>query len=101
MLLVDDDHPKVGERSRSPSAGPTHTRLTAAHAPPLVVALALGEARVHDRDRVAEALDEPARGSGSKRDLGDEHDRRAAALGAAVATAQQVDLRLARAGDTV
>ncbi len=101
MLLVDDDQPEVVERREHRRARPdAHARLAAAHAPPLVVALARREPRVHDRHRVAEALDEAAGRLRRERDLGHEHDRRAAALERGRHRAQ-VDLGLAAAGDAV
>ena len=101
MLLVHHDQPEVAERREDRRARPhADACLAAPHPPPLVVALALREARVHDRDRVAEALDEPARRLRRERDLGDEHDRRAAALECRRHRAQ-VDLGLAAARDPV
>ena len=101
VLLVDHDQAEVVERSEHRRArADADARLAAAHAPPLVVALARGELRVHDRHGVAEALDEAARGLRRERDLGHEHDRRAAALQRRGHRAQ-VDLGLAAAGHAV
>ena len=101
VLLVDDDQPEVLERREHRRArADAHARLAPAHPPPLVVALALRQLGVHDRDGVAEALDEAPRGLRSQRDLGHEHDRRLAALERRGHRAQ-VDLGLAAAGHAV
>ena len=101
VLLVDDDQPEVVERREHRRArAHAHARLAAPHPPPLVVALALREPRVHHRHPLAEALDEAPRRLRRERDLRHQHDRRAAALERGRHRAQ-VDLGLAAAGDAV
>src|ERR687890_1712888 len=76
------------------------TRLTAAQAPPLVVALAGGEGRVEHGEAVAEPGAEAGDGLRCQPDLGDEDDRSPAALQCRL-DGGQVDLGLARSGDAV
>ena len=93
--------PRSSNGAKTAERGPTQTlRLATAHAPPLVVALACGEPRVDHRHGVAEALDEAAGGLRRQRDLGHEHDRRAAARERHL-DGPEVDLGLAAAGDAV
>ena len=78
MLLVDDDQADVGERREHRRARPdADPRLAAAQPQPLVVALALAERRVQDRDDVPEARLEAPERLRRERDLGHEHDRAA------------------------
>jgi hypothetical protein len=101
VLLVDDDQAEVGEgREDRRARAHAHAGLAAAHPPPLVVALARGEAGVHDGDGVAEALHEAAGRLRRERDLWNEDDRRVAPFKGRGDRAQ-VDLGLAAAGDAV
>ena len=101
MLLVDDDEPEPGDRREDRRARPDRDpRLAGAQAPPLVVALALAERGVQQRDGVAEARLEAPDGLRGQRDLRHEHDHALAALERPRGGAQ-VDLGLARAGDAV
>ena len=101
MLLVDDDQPEPldrGEDGRARADG--DPRLAGAQPPPLVVALALAQRRVQQRDRVPEARREARDGLRRQRDLRDERDHALATLQRRRRRAQ-VDLGLARAGDAV
>ena len=101
VLLVDDEQAEVGERREDRRAGAdADARLAAAQPAPLVVALAVGEGRVQDRDAVAEPGPEAGHGLRREADLGDEDDRRPAP-GQHRLDRGQVDLGLARAGDPV
>ena len=101
MLLVDDDQPEVADRREDGGAGPDRDPgLAGAQPPPLVVALALPQRRVQQRDRVAEARLEAPDGLRRERDLGHEHDRALPARERRLGRAQ-VDLGLARAGHAV
>ena len=83
MLLVDDDQPEVGDgREHRRARADRDARLARAQPPPLVVALALAERRVQQRDGVAEARLEARDGLRRERDLGHEHDHALAALAA-------------------
>ena len=101
MLLVDDDQPEVGDRREDGGArADRDPRLAGAQPPPLVVALALPQRGVQQRDGVAEAGLEAPDGLRRQRDLGHEHDHALPALQRR-GGGPQVDLRLARAGDAV
>ena len=101
VLLVDHDQAEVADRREDRRArADRDPRLAGAQAAPLVVALALAERRVQQRDRVAEARLEAPDGLRRERDLGHEHDHALAALERRGGRAQ-VDLGLARAGDAV
>ena len=101
VLLVDDDQPEVGDRREDGGArADGDPRLAGAQAPPLVVALALAERGVQQRDGVAEARLEAPDGLRRERDLRHEHDHALAALQRRGGGAQ-VDLGLARAGHAV
>ena len=101
MLLVDDDEAHVGQRREQRAAGTDDdARLPAADEVPLVEALALAHARVHDGHRVAEAAAEAPHGLRRERDLGHEHARRAARRKRAL-DGLKVHLGLARPGDAV
>ena len=101
VLLVDDDQPEVGDRREDRRArADRDPRLAGAQPPPLVVALALAERGVQQRDGVAEAGLEAPDGLRRQRDLGHEHDHALPALERRGGGAQ-VDLGLARAGDAV
>ena len=83
VLLVDDDEPEVAHGGEDRRARPdADQRVAAAQPPPLVVALPRPEPRVKQRDGVAEALAKAGDRLRRQRDLGDEHDRAAAALAA-------------------
>ena len=101
VLLVDDDQAKVAHRREHGRAGPdTDARLAAAQALPFVVALAHAERRVQHRHHVAKARLKSPQDLRRERDLGDQHDRRAAPL-QGILDRVQVDLGLARAGHAV
>ena len=70
MFLVDDDEPHVAQGREQRAAGAyDHARLAAADEVPLVVALALPHARMHDGHQVAEAAAEARHGLGRERYL--------------------------------
>ena len=93
--------PRSASGAKTAERGPdADARLAAAQAPPLVVALAVGERRVQDGDAVAEPGPEAGHRLRREADLGDEDDRRAAA-GERRLDRGEVDLGLARAGDAV
>ena len=101
MLLVDDDEPEPLDRREHRRARPdAHSRLAAAHAKPLVAALARAQPRVEHRDPVAEARLEPRHRLRREPDLRHEHDHAAAPLERRLGGGQ-VHLGLARAGDAV
>ncbi len=101
MLLVDDDQAEAGDRREDRRARPdADPRLAVAQPVPLVAALAGSEARVQDRDRVAEARDEARDRLRRHPDLGHSDDHPAAALQRRLGGGE-VDLGLARAGDPV
>ena len=101
MLLVDHQQAEVGDRSEDGRAGPdADARLAASQSSPLVVALAVGEGRVQDRDAIPEPGPKPGHRLRSQADLGDEDDRPLAASERRL-DRRQVDLGLARAGDAV
>ena len=101
VLLVDHHEPEPLDGREHRRARPDRDpRLAGAQPPPLVVALALAERGVQQRDGVAEArLEAPDRLRG-QRDLRHEHDHALPALERPRRGAQ-VDLGLARAGDAV
>ena len=101
MLLVDDDEPELAHRREERAArADGDVDLAVAEALPHPVALARREARVEDRDVVAEARAEAGDELRRERDLGDEHDRAAPGL-ARGGDGAQVHLGLAAAGDAV
>ena len=101
MLLVEHDQAERLDRREHGRARPhADARLAAAQAPPLLVALAGRQARVHDGDRVSEALEEAGDDLRRERDLGHHHDRPAPLLQDGSGRTQ-VDLGLARAGHAV
>jgi hypothetical protein len=101
VLLVDHDQPEVVHRREDRRArADRDAGLARAQPPPLVVALALPQRGVQQRDGVAEAGLEAAHGLRCEGDLGHQHDRALPALERRGRGAQ-VDLRLARARDAV
>ena len=101
MFLVDDDEPHVAQGREQRAAGAyDHARLAAADEVPLVVALALPHARMHDGHQVAEAATEARHGLGRERYLGHEHAGRAPGRQSRL-DGLQVHLGLARARDAV
>ena len=101
VLLVDHDQAEPRHRREDGRArADDDPRLAGAQPPPLVVALAVRERGVQQRDRVAEARLEAGDGLRRQRDLRDEHDH-ALAVGERLRGRAQVDLGLARAGDAV
>ena len=75
MFLVDHDEPYVAQRNEERAAcAHHHAGGPALHEVPLVVALALAHARMHDRHRVAEATAEAGNRLRRERDFGHEHD---------------------------
>ncbi len=101
VLLVDDDQAEVVQRREDGRArADADARLAAAQALPFVVALAVGEGRVQDREAVAEPRPEARDRLRRQADLGDQHDRPLAARQRRLDRGE-VDLGLARAGDAV
>lgn len=101
MLLVDDYEPHIGGRREQRAAGAHDDFGRAAFDEiPLIVALAVAHAGVHDGHRVAEAPAETGDGLGGEGDLRHEHDG-AAPLGQRALDGLQVHLGLAGAGDAV
>ena len=101
MLLVDDDQAEALDRREDRRArADGDPRLAGAQAAPLVVALALRQRGVQQRDGVAEAGGEARDGLRRERDLRHERDHALAALERRGGRAQ-VDLGLARAGHAV
>ena len=101
MLLVHDDQADPRQRREDRGAGAHDDAHVAggggvAHRP----ALAVGEPGVQHGDLIAEARGEAARGLRRERDLGHQHEHRAAARERALGGAQ-VHLGLARARDAV
>ena len=98
VLLVDADHAERGQRREDRRAGADDDgRLSRGDPLPLVAPLGVGESGVEDGDAVAEAGEEAAERLRRQRDLGDEHDR-AAAAGERRLAGADVDLGLAAAG---
>ena len=101
MLLVDDHQTDVRQRREHRGAWPNRDpRLARRETQPLVVALALAHTRVHHRDDVAEPRLKAVERLRGQRDLRDQHDR-APPRRERRCNGLQVDLRLARPGDTV
>ena len=101
MLLVDDDQAEVGERREDGRARPdADAGLPGAEPPPFIEALALGEPGVEHRHTIAEPGRDPPDGLRGEADLGDEQDRRPAALEGRLDRGE-IDLGLAGAGYTV
>ncbi len=101
MLFVDDDDAQVPDgREDGRARADDDARLAALETPPLVEALARGERRVEDGDRIAEVCAQAAREDGRERDLGDEHHRRAPAP-QRLAHGADVDFGFAAARDAV
>ena len=98
VLLVDDHETEIPNRSEDRRPCPhDDPRLATRDAVALVTPLGLPERRVENRDRVAEALAEPADRLRRERDLGHEHDRAEPARECRLARLE-VDLRLAAPG---
>ena len=99
VLLVDHDQPDVAEGSEHRGAR-TNADLggTRPQPRPLVESLARRELGMQDRHGVAEALYEARGCLGRERDLGNQHDRRPAALECRL-NRPQINLGLARPGD--
>ena len=101
MFLVDHDETDVRKWREQGASRPHHdARRAAFDEVPLVVALPLAHARVHDRDQIAEAAAEAAHRLRRKRDLGHEHAGRAP-LGKRLLDGAQVELGFARTCDAV
>ena len=101
VLLVDDDEAHVLQRRKDRRArADDHAHLAPADAPPLVVTLARGQARVQHRGVLAKARAEPHDHLRRQRDFRHEHDGRLAQLGR-VAHGADEHLRLAAARHAV
>ena len=101
MLLVEDDQAEVVDgREDGAARADGDPGLVRPEAAPLVVALALGQRGVQQRDRVPEARLEARDRLRRERDLGHEHDH-ALPAGQARLRRAEVHLGLARAGDAV
>ena len=101
VLLVhaDEAEPAHRREDRRPRTD-DDPRVTAGDPLPLVAALGVGQARMQERHRVAEARAEAADGLRRKRDLRHEHDRAQPALERG-RRGLEVDLRLAASGRSV
>ena len=101
MLLVHHDEPQVVQRrEHGGSRADDDVDVAAADPLPLIVALAVGQAAVLDRDAVAERFPHE-RGDGRRqRDFRHEHQRGAAG-GANLGGEAQVNLRLAASRHSV
>ena len=101
VFLVDDHGAEVGEGREQRGAGPDRdAAFTTAQATPRIVPLPVGEARVQDRDLVAEVCPEAKHRLRCQGDLGDEHDG-GPTLGEYRSQQLDVDQRLAGSGDTL
>ena len=101
VLLVHHDHAQPWHRGEHRRAGAHHhARLAVGDAPVLGAAPGRGERAVQHRHGVAEAGLEAGGRLRRQRDLGHEHDR-AASVRQLPLDRPQVDLGLARSGDTV
>ncbi len=101
VLFIDDDEAEILHRSEDARPGSDHhAGLAVADAAPLLGALGIVKGGMKDRDPVAEAMEELAGHSRSQRDLGHQQQRVAAGRERRFDGAE-IDLRLARAGDTV
>ena len=95
VLLVDADHAEVGHRREQRRARTDDDgRRPGRDSLSLVAPLRVRERRVENRDAVAEARPQASDGLRSEGDLGDEHDRAAAAR-ERVCAGLEVDLGLA------
>ena len=101
MLLVDDDEPEVAERQEQRRAGADdQPRVAGGNRGPGAAAGGLGDARVPLGRAGAEACLDPVEELGREGDLGQEHQRLAAAA-QRLGHRLEVDLGLARAGDAL
>jgi hypothetical protein len=101
VLLVDDDEADVGQRREHRRARPhAHPGLAATQPRPLVVAFTPAQRRMEHGHHVAEAGLEAAQRLRGEGDLGDQDDGRAPGIKRRLHRLQ-VDLGLARAGDSV
>ena len=101
VLLVDDDQPEPLDRGEDRRARPDgDPRLTGPQPPPLVVALALAQRRVQQRDRVPEARREARHRLRREGDLRHERDHALATRQGGLRRAQ-VHLGLAGPGHAV
>ena len=101
MLLVDDNETQPGHRREKSAARAHHyAGRTRADEIPLVIALALAHARMHDCDRIAETPAKTRNRLRSQGYLGDEHDG-ALAAGEGILDRLQIHLGLARTGNAV
>ena len=101
VLLVHADEAEPAHRREDRRPRTDHDpRVTAGDPLPLVAALGVGQARMQERDRVAEPCAEAADGLRRKRDLRHEHDRAQPALERG-RRGLEVDLRLAASGRSV
>jgi hypothetical protein len=101
VLLIDDDQPDVRQRREHRGAGADgDPRLPGAQPLPLIPALPVAQRGVQDRDDVAEARLKATERLRRERDLGHEHDCGLSG-GEDGLHGSEVDLGLARAGDSV
>ena len=101
VRFVDDDEPQIRQRREQRAArADDDDDLAARRGDPALEALAFREARVQHGDALAERAFEAARRLRRERDLGDEHDRAAAAFERARDRAY-VGERLPAAGDAL
>ncbi len=101
MFLIDDDQSDVGERGDDREPRPDDdVHVARPDPPPLVRPLALAEPRVEQRDPGVEVGAQPIDERQRERDLGDQHERRAAGLERR-GDGLDVDGGLAAAGDAV
>jgi hypothetical protein len=98
MLLVDDDDAKSRERrEHSRSRAHDNVYVAAPDAMPLVMALAIGQPAVLNRDALAERGSKESRNGRRKRNLGN-HEQRLAPSASRAFRQPEIDLGLATAG---
>ena len=101
MLLINDDHPDVPQRSEDRRArANAHARLPALERKPFVASRSVTHPRVQHRDDLAEPRLEAGQRLRRERDLRHEDDRRATGLQSCL-DGPEIHLGLARAGDPV
>ena len=101
VLLVDDDEAEIGKRQKQRGSGTDHdARLAGGDRTPHPPALGARECGMPLRRGASEALLETAQELTGERDLG-QHDERLPTFLEGAGDGLEIDLGLARAGDTV